>query len=138
MKMTTYVNYGGNCAEAFRYYEKHLGGEVMGVMKWSQMPDGEKNAPPGFEDAVLYGRMALGETVLAAADVPGAQPMRSSYLTLSVSTSEEAERIYTALSDDGEVFMKMGETFFAFRFGQLRDKFGINWMVIHERPMPNA
>ena len=54
------------------------------------------------------------------------------------STSEEAERIYAALADGGEVFMKMGETFFAYRFGQLRDKFGVNWMIIHERPMPGA
>jgi PhnB protein len=138
MKMTTYVNYGGNCAEAFRYYEQHLGGKIMGMMKWSQMPDAEKHTPPGQEDKVLHGRIALGETVLMGADVPGAQPMRSAYLTLSVSTSEEAERIYAALADGGEVLMKMGETFFAFRFGQVRDKFGVNWMVIHERPMPGA
>jgi PhnB protein len=64
--------------------------------------------------------------------------MRSAYLSLSVDSSEEAERIYAALAEGGEVFMKIGETFFAFRFGQLRDKFGINWMVIHERPMPQS
>ena len=63
--------------------------------------------------------------------------MRSAYLSLSVDTDAEAERIYKALSDGGEVFMAMGETFFAHRFGQFRDKFGINWMVIHERPMPS-
>ena len=56
------------------------------------------------------------------------------YVYLSPS-NEEAERIYDALKDGGEVFMAMGETFFAHRFGQLRDKFGINWMVIHDRPM---
>ena len=73
-----------------------------------------------------------------AADVPGVQPMRIAYLSLSVASSEEAERIYGALAEGGEVFMKMGETFFAYRFGQLRDKFGANWMIIHERPMPQS
>ena len=64
--------------------------------------------------------------------------MRSAYLSLSVDSSEEAERIYAALSEGGEIFMPMAETFFAFRFGQFRDQFGINWMVIHERPMPQS
>jgi PhnB protein len=135
MKMNTYVNYGGNCAESFRYYEQHLGGKIMGMMKWSQMPDADKQTPPGFENDILHGRIDLGETVLMGADVPGALPMRSAYLSLSVTSSEEAERIYAALADGGEIFMKMGETFFAYRFGQLRDKFGISWMVIHEKPM---
>ena len=136
--MNTYVNYGGSCLEAFHYYEQHLGGKILGIMKWSQMPDAEKYTPPGLGDGVLHGRIAIADTVLMGADTPGAQPMRSAYLTLSVTTSEEAERIYAALADGGEVFMKMGETFFAHRFGQLRDKFGINWMVIHEKPMPGA
>lgn len=136
MKMTTYLNFGGNCEEAFRFYEQHLGGKILGMMKWSQMPDAAKHTPPGFENASLHARMELGETFLMASDVPGYQPMRSAYLSLSVGSNEEAERIYNVLSEGGEVFMKMGETFFAYRFGQFRDKFGTNWMVIHERPMP--
>jgi PhnB protein len=63
--------------------------------------------------------------------------MRSAYLSLSVDTDAEAERIYKVLSDGGEVFMPMAATFFAHRFGQFRDKFGVNWMVLHERPMPS-
>jgi PhnB protein len=70
------------------------------------------------------------------ADIPNAQPMRSSYLSLNVESDGEAERIFSALSDGGEVFMPMQETFFATRFGQLRDRFGLNWMILHERPMP--
>ena len=137
MKMTTYLNFGGRCEEAFRFYEQHLGGQVMGLMKWSSMPDAAKHTPPGFENAVLHGLMALADTTIMASDVPGFEPMRSVYLSLSVDSNEEAERIYAVLAEGGEVFMKMGgETFFAYRFGQLRDKFGTNWMVIHERPMP--
>jgi PhnB protein len=62
--------------------------------------------------------------------------MRSAYLSLSVESDAEAERIYSALSDGGEIFMPMQETFFATRFGQLRDRFGLNWMILHERPAP--
>jgi PhnB protein len=66
------------------------------------------------------------------------QPIRSSYLSLSVTSSEEAERIHALLSDGGQIFMPMEETFFAFRFSMLRDKFGTSWMIIHERPMPGG
>ena len=138
MKLNTYVNFDGKCEEAFKFYEKHLGAKIMGMVPWSQMPDAAEHTPPGFENAILHGRIALGETVLMAADVPGAQPMRSAYLSLSVDSSEEAERIYTALAASGEIFMPMAQTFFAYRFGQLRDKFGANWMIIHERPMPQG
>jgi PhnB protein len=53
-----------------------------------------------------------------------------------VENSEEAERIYGLLKEGGEIFMPMEESFFAFRFAMLRDKFGTSWMIIHERPMP--
>ena len=71
-----------------------------------------------------------------AADVPNAEPMRSSYLTLRVDSDNEAERVFSALSQGGRVLMPIEETFFASRFGQVRDCFGINWMILHERPMP--
>ena len=67
------------------------------------------------------------------ADIPIAEPMRSAYLTLRLETSEEAERIYALLSEGGQIFMKMEETFFASRFAMLRDKFGTSWMLLHEK-----
>jgi PhnB protein len=66
------------------------------------------------------------------------QPMRSVYLALSVDSNEEAERLYSILSEGAEIFMKMEETFFAHRFAMLRDKFGTSWMIIHEKPMPRG
>jgi len=71
-------------------------------------------------------------------DVPSNrfQPMRSAYLSLGVDSSAEAERVHAILSEGGEIFMPMQETFFAFRFSMLRDKFGTSWMIIHQRPMP--
>ncbi len=134
MKLTTYVNFAGKCAEAFRYYEQHLGGKVGMMMTHAQNPAPNAYATGEWKDAVLHARIALGGTELAGADVPKAEPMRSAYLTLNTESASEAERIFSALSDGGQVFMPMQETFFASRFAQVRDRFGINWMIMHERP----
>jgi PhnB protein len=137
MKMSTYVNFAGNCTEALHFYEKHLGGKILMSTTFGEMPD-PKNLPPGMEKAILHARIMIGDTVLMASDGPHVEPMRSAYLTLQVDSNDEAERIYAALSEGGQIFMPMEETFFAHRFGQFRDKFGMNWMILHERPMPSA
>jgi PhnB protein len=104
-------------------------------MTHGQAPD-QSRVKPDLKDTVLHARISIGGTELMGADIPSAQPMRSAYLSLGVESDAEAERIFSVLSDGGEVFMPMQETFFATRFGQLRDRFGLNWMIIHERPMP--
>jgi PhnB protein len=134
--MYAYVNFAGTCAEAFRFYERHLGAKISMMMTHGEAPD-QTRIRPEWKDAVLHARLSIGGTELMAADIPAAEPMRSAYLSLLVSSDAEAERIFSALSDGGQVFMPMQETFFATRFGQLRDRFGINWMIIHERPMPS-
>ena len=134
MTLQTYVNFAGTCAEAFRFYEKHLGGTIGMMMTHGQAPD-QSRTRPELKDAVLHARISIGGTQLLGADIPNAEPMRSAYLSLGVDSDAEAERIFSALSDGGQIFMPIQETFFATRFGQLRDRFGINWMVIHERPM---
>jgi PhnB protein len=134
MKMNAYLNFAGNCVEAFRYYEKHLGATIGMMMTHEQAPD-QSRANPAWKDAVLHARISIGGTELLAADIPNAEPMRSAYLTLGMDSDAEAERVFSALSDGGQVFMPIQETFFASRFGQLRDRFGINWMILHERPM---
>lgn len=103
------------------------------MLTHAQAPGGSA-VPPEWKDTVLHAHINLGGTILQGADIPSAQPMRSAYLTLSVDSDGEAERVYAALADGGRVFMPMAETFFASRFGQLQDRFGINWMVMHERP----
>lgn len=136
VKLNTYLNFDGNCAEAFDFYEKHLGGKLGPMMTYGDSP-AMANFPPGTENRIIHTRIALGGTELYGSDTPpGVQkPMRSAYLSLSVDSSEEAERIHTLLSEGGEVFMPMEETFFAHRFSMLRDRFGVLWMVIHEKVM---
>jgi len=137
MKINTYLNYGGNCAEAFHFYEQNLGGKIVMIMTHGQMPGGSQLGDE-WKDAVLHAAIDIGETRLMASDVPNYQPMRSAYLCIAVDSDAEAERVYGSLSEGGEVFMQMQETFFATRFAQLRDRFGTSWMIIHERPMQGA
>ena len=134
MKLDIYVNYSGNCEEAFRFYEEHLGAKLVTKMTHGEHPN--PNLPPGFETKVLHAQVELGGTVLMGADIPGAEPMRSAYLSLELATDAEADRVYALLADGGQVFMQMQETFFASRFAMLRDKFGTSWMLLHSRPRP--
>jgi PhnB protein len=136
MKMNIYVNFRGTCAEAFRYYEKHLGAKVGMVMTHVQSPD-QSRIVPEWKDAVLHANISIGDNELLAADIPNAEPMRSAYLTLRMDSDAEAERVFSALADNGRVLMPIQETFFAARFGQVQDRFGINWMILHERPVPS-
>jgi PhnB protein len=131
MKLDIYLNYRGNCEEAFRFYEKHLGGRITSLARHGEVPN--PNIPANWSNAVLHARIEIGGTVIMGADVPTAEPMRSAYLSLSVDSDERAEQLYALLSDGGQVFMKMEETFFASRFAMLRDRFGTSWMLLHER-----
>ena len=137
MQLHTYLNYGGNCEQAFRFYEQHLGGKITMLMRHGEQPDQTKVAPE-WKNAVLHARMSIGGTELSGADIPPDrfQPMRSAYLTLTLNSVGEAERIYALLTDGGQIFMPMAETFFAFRFSMLRDRFGTSWMLLHPRPQP--
>ncbi len=135
MKLNTYLNYGGQCAEAFRFYEQHLGGKIVMMMTHDQNPMPNPSIPLELKKGVLHARIDLGGAELMGADVPGYEPMRSAYLSLSCDTDQDADRIYGLLADRGEVYMPMQSTFFASRFAMLRDRFGTSWMILHERPM---
>ena len=130
MRLDVYVNYRGVCEEAFRYYERHLGGRIASIARHGDQPN--LQSPPEWHGKVLHARMEVGGTVLMGADVLSAEPMRSAYLTLRPDTEEDTERIYGALADGGEIFMKLEKTFFANRFAMLRDRFGTSWMLLHE------
>jgi PhnB protein len=135
MHLHTYLNYGGNCEQAFRFYEQHLGGKVTALLRHGEQQEA-LNSPPELKGKVLHARMMLGGAELSAADVPPDrfQPMRSAYLSLTLDSVDDAERVYRLLTDGGEIFMKMQETFFASRFAMLRDRFGTSWMLLGPRP----
>ena len=132
MKINPQLNFGGNCEEAFQFYAHHLGGEITFLMRQREMP----SAPSDAGDAVIHARLTLGDLVLVANDVPPHQfqPIRSVYLLLSVDSAAEAERVHALLAAGGDVYMPLQETFYATRFSQLRDRFGVAWSIVHERP----
>lgn len=135
MKVYTQLNFGGNCEEAFRFYERNLGGKVLMMMRQDQAPG--TNATGDAGKAIIHARLAIGDTELIGNDVSESVfgKIRSVYIYLSVDSSEEAERVYKLLAEDGQVYMPLEETFFATRFSQLRDRFGVSWSIIHERTM---
>ena len=105
------------------------------MMKKNQLP-GEYNVE-GTENAVVHARMSIAGVELIANDVPKSdfKPVRSSYLFFALDSSKDADRVYAVLAEGGEIGMPIAETFFASRFGQLRDRFGTLWTIIHQHTM---
>ena len=130
MKLDIYLNYRGNCEQAFRFYEQHLEGRITGLVRHGEQPN--PNIPADWIEKILHARIEIGATVVMGADIPQSEPMRSAYLTLTLDTEAETERLYTLLTDGGEIFMKMAQTPFANRFAMLRDRFGTSWMLLHQ------
>ena len=130
MRLDAYVNYRGSCEEAFRFYERHLGGRITGIVRHGEQPGAVTD--PAWKEKILHARIEIGGTVLMGADIPNSEPMRSAYLALTLDREEDAERVYALLSNGGEIFMKMEKTPFANRFAMLRDRFGTSWMLLHQ------
>ena len=132
-KLDVYINFKGNCEEAFRFYEQHLGGRIAMMMKHREQPNPQ--LPAEWADKILHAQLELGAgAVLLGADIPNAEPMRSAYASLTLDTVEEAERVYAVLAEGGQIFMKMAATFFSPRFAMLRDRFGTSWMLLVRQP----
>lgn len=136
MKVHPYLNYGGNCEEAFRFYEQHLGAKLDAMMRFDDAP-GSPIPDETWKQKILYAHLTIGGTELSGNDVQPErfEPMRSAYLSLAVDSNEDAERIYALFAEGGQVFMPIAESFFAHRFAMLRDRFGTSWMIIHQKPM---
>ena len=134
MKLDVYINYNGTCEQAFSFYEQHLGGKIIMITRHGDNPAPNSNIAKDWHDKILHAQIEIGATTLMGADIPNAEPMRSAYLTITVTEEAEAERLYKVLSDGGEIFMKMEKAAWANRFAMLRDKFGTSWMLL-QRPM---
>lgn len=134
MQLDIYLNYRGTCEQAFRFYEQHLGGKITGMVRHGEQPN--PNIPADWKEKILHARIDLGGSVLMGADIPQSEPMRSAYLSLTLDSEAESERVYALLIDGGEIFMKLEKTPFANRFAMLRDKFGTSWMLLHQPESP--
>lgn len=140
MKLSPYLMFDGNCREAFTAYETILGGRIEAMMDHRGTP-AEAHVPPEWLDKILHACLELDGQMLMASDAPPDRsdgPMRSVSVSVSVPEVAEAERIFAALSEGATIQMPMEETFWAPRFGMLRDRFGTNWMIGADMPADRA
>lgn len=137
MYSTPHIFFGGNCAEACRYYEQKLGARVLRLMTYGDSP-AAGHVSPDLKDKVIHAHLLFGNTAVMAADSPPEQwsGKPAGYaLTLSLDGVANVEKAFAALADGGTVGMALGKTFFAESFGMVTDRFGIPWMVICETPL---
>jgi PhnB protein len=136
MKWNAYLTFSGNCADAFRYYERVLGGKIVAMMSHGEMPaESQAQMPPTYKNLIMHARLIAGDNVLMGSDAPPERFEKPQGFSVAIQVDEptEAERIFAALADNGTVRMPLQETFWAVRFGMLVDRFGIPWMVNCER-----
>jgi PhnB protein len=130
MEVAPYLNFNGNCAEAFKFYEKTLGGtiEMLSTHADSPMKD---QVPPDWRDKVLHVQLKIGSFALMGSDAPAGHfaPAQGMTISLSIPTYAESERIFNQLAAGGRATMPFGKTFWSAGFGMVTDRFGTPWMV---------
>ncbi len=133
MQLNPYLLFNGNCADAFKFYEKCLGGKIVMMMTHEGTPAAEQ-VPANWREKIIHARMTVGDQVLMGSDAPPDRyaPMKGFTVSFTADSPADAERIFKALSEKGAVGMPMQQTFFAVRFGMVVDQFGTPWMVTCE------
>jgi PhnB protein len=131
MTIQPYLFFDGRCEEAIEFYRRTLGAEVEMLMRFKDCPDPMPNATPETADKVMHASLQIaGSTVLASDGHCKGQPSFQGFaLSLTVKNEAEAERLFGALADGGQVQLPLTKTFFSPRFGMLADRFGVSWMV---------
>ena len=134
MQVQPYLFFDGRCEEAIAFYEKAIGAKVEMLMRFKDNPDPPHPGmcPPGSEDKVMHAALRIGDATVMASDgmAQGKPDFKGFSLSLDAADDAEADRLFTALGDGGQVQMPMGKTFFSPRFGMVADRFGVSWMVI--------
>jgi PhnB protein len=130
MQVQPYLFFDGRCEEAVEFYRRALGAEVTMLMRFKDSPD-PGMVSQGAENKVMHSSLRIGETTVLASDgrcldKPSFQGFA---LSLTVANEAEADRLFAALSDGGQVQMPLAKTFFSPRFGMVADRFGVSWMV---------
>ena len=135
MKFIPYLDFDGNCREAFDFYATAFNGSISMRMTYGESPmAGEM--PPDSHGRIMHSQLQTADGILMGADGPPHAPSNSGCVNLDVDTPAEAERLFTALSEGAAIQMPLGETFWAHRFGMLTDRYGKAWMVNCLKPMP--
>ncbi|HMV46672.1 MAG TPA: VOC family protein [Blastocatellia bacterium] len=138
MKLNAHLNFNGNCAEALKFYERHLGAKTTFTITYAASPMAGQ-FPAEFGDKIMHATIDLGETSVLVSDSPPGfyQQPNGFCVSLSMEDPAEADRVFNALAENGKVNMPLQQTFWAEKFGMLIDQFGIPWMVNCARPTAN-
>ncbi|MCG8613758.1 MAG: VOC family protein [Pseudomonadales bacterium] len=142
MKQATINNYlffPGDTEDALQYYQRHLGATIDLLMRFSDSPEPipEGMVPEGYENKVMHCEFTIGDCKIMASDGCGGEVKtadRGFSLALTIPCEDEARRVFNALADGGEIQMPLEKTFWSPLFGQVKDKFGIAWMVMLPSP----
>ncbi|HEX6501871.1 MAG TPA: VOC family protein [Terriglobales bacterium] len=128
--MNPYLLFNGDCEAAIRFYERSLGGKVEAMFTHEGTPM-EKMVPAEWRKKIIHARLALGDKVLMASDCPPDRYVKPQgfSVNLDCKTPAEAERVFSALAENGAVQMPLQQTFWAARFGMVTDRFGTPWMI---------
>lgn len=131
MKINPYLYFNGRCEEALTFYRDSIGAEIGAMMRFKDSPD-KSSIAPGTEEKIMHANFSIGESVLMASDgrCGGKTSFEGFSLTLNVSSATEADRLFAALAEGGEVQMPLSRTFFSPRFGMVADRFGVSWMIL--------
>ena len=136
MEIQPYLFFDGRCEEAIEFYRKTLGAETVMLLRWKDCPEPAQPGmiPPGSENKIMHGRVKIGGSTVLMSDgqCRGKPEFQGFSLSVTVANNAEAERVFAALGDGGQVQMPLGKTFFSPAFGMLADKFGVSWMVYVE------
>lgn len=137
MQCIAYLDFDGNAREAMDFHARALGGAVTRRFTCGESPVCDQVGPDSARK-VMHSQVEAGGAVLMGADGPPPHAAGSTCVNLLVDTPEEADRVFAALADGGQVHMPIAETFRAHRFGGLQDRYGKGWMVNCPEPMPPA
>ena len=131
MIVQPYLFFDGRCDEALEFYRSKLGAEVTALVRFKESPD-PNACPPGAAEKVMHSNFRIGETTLMASDgqCQGQPNFEGFSLSLTAPNEAEADRLFAALADGGQVQLPLAKTFFSPRFGMVADRFGVPWMVI--------
>jgi PhnB protein len=132
VEVQAYLCFDGRTEEALEFYKKALGAEVEFLMRFKDSPEPSPMEPPNSGDKVMHSTFRIGQTALYASDGPcqGKMKFEGIHLSLIVPTAAEADRLFNALTDGGQIHMTMAKTFFAEKYGMVQDRFGVQWMVM--------
>jgi PhnB protein len=131
MQVQAYLFFDGRCDEALDFYREAIGAKVGTVMRWKDCPDESARSGPNA-DKVMHAQFEVGDTAILASDGrnSGAPKFDGFALTITAPSEAEADRVFDALANGGQITMPMAKTFFSPRFGMLADKFGVHWMIL--------